>query len=154
MNVELLLNFMKDFDKDLEVVYIPEIQPIFCSEGIIFIGDDFENGADYFIDHMVEKHLCAPDLVKSLSIPMWSVLHEIGHYFTWDDEEWKKEQIARHLIDSVSKKEVLMSFESIRKKTQFHHFNLPLEWVATDWAIDYVETHLEELKKADKIIFG
>ena len=47
-----------------------------------------------------------------------------------------------------------MSFESVRKIVQFRHFDLPLEWVATDWAIDYVETHLEELKKADKIIFG
>lgn len=154
MNVELLLNFIKSFDEDVEVVYVPKIQPMFSSEGTIFIGDDFENNATYFVDHMVEKHLCAPDLVKSLSIPMWSVLHEIGHYFTWDDEEWEKEQIARHLIDYVSKGKTFMSLESVRKIVQFRHFDLPLEWVATDWAIDYVETHLEELKKADKIIFG
>ena len=154
MNGELLVNFVESFDENLKAVYIPEIQPMFCSEGIIFLGNDFEHGADYFIDHMVECHKKSAEFVKSLSIPMWSTLHEIGHWFTWDDEEWDKEQVARHLIDFTCKRKTLMSFEGIRRKTEFRHFDLPLEWVATDWAIDYAEAHLEELKKADKIIFG
>lgn len=154
MNSKLLLNFIRSFDKEIKAVYVPKIQPMFLAEDTIFIGDKFDNGADYFIEHMVEAHECPVELVNSLSVEMWSILHEVGHFFTWDWEEWDEEQPARMVIESVTKKKALMSVESIRRKSQFRHFNLPLEWMATAWAIDYAVAHLEELKKADKIIFG
>ena len=62
---------------------------------------------------------------------LWSLLHEIGHHETEDDFTEEEEEEYREIASSnISAEE---------------YYNLPIEYAATDWAGEYMETHSAEV---------
>lgn len=74
---------------------------------------------------------------------MWALLHEVGHHMTEDtfDEEEK---------DRINKKRWRIM------KTQAIHpyYRLPDEWAATEWAVTYANSHVEEVKNLWEKIYA
>ncbi len=60
-----------------------------------------------------------------------SLLHELGHYYTWDqfdEDEWDADRAHEEVINKT------MTVENFFDN-QFEYFNMPTERAATEWAI-------------------
>lgn len=80
--------------------------------------------------------------VNKYSLLMWSILHEIGHIKT---PKAKDDMHARTLCAMVSE-------ETARKDISIQnlYFNIPCEWQATEWAINFIKRNQKFVKKFDK----
>lgn len=89
-----------------------------------------------FMRHLREVHKC--DFVDDYPLALWSILHEIGHYYTLDDveEDDEDDRIALTLTTSEI---------ANNKKVQDRYFNMPSEWAATEWAIQFVKDNCQYL---------
>lgn len=68
------------------------------------------------------------------SLALWTLLHEIGHYNTVDYAE--DDLIARAICGLASREEALKDL-----KLQDIYFNIENEWEATEWAIEWINSH-------------
>ena len=84
-----------------------------------------------FTRHMREKH-SFPSADK-YSFRLWSILHELGHYYNDDveEDEWAKAFCA------VVPKEAALIDDDIQNM----YYDSPDEFAATEWAIEWVEEH-------------
>lgn len=92
---------------------------------------------DGFIRHIVEKH----HFSQGYNYPMllWTILHEIGHHETEDlVEDYSAEFEVRTMCAMVSQ-------EVARSNTHLQdmYYDLESEWLATEWAIQFVQTHAD-----------
>jgi hypothetical protein len=79
-----------------------------------------------------------------------SLLHEVGHYKTDDgitDNVYdfcleEKERLSEELGEVEDEEEI--------KKLHWQYFNLPDEWAATYWAVDYIKKHPKKCKNIAK----
>lgn len=103
---------------------------------------DFTPQPDFgFARHRREVHKCHLKVDERL----WTILHEIGHYMTDDElteEDYKETEVAK-LYCSLVPEDVAMNNPSIQNL----YFDTPSEWLATEWAIDYVKHHYLKCKK-------
>lgn len=141
---KLLRNFVKEVDE--------EISPIFIEgEGYYFetttnkINIDLSDTEDYgFMRHLKEKHHY--DCADTISIIIWSILHEIGHYNTENEIDWEDDFEDRFALACTN------SDVRYNKKVQDMYFDLPSEFAATEWAIDYVKDNFENIMRISKLI--
>lgn len=79
-----------------------------------------------------------------------SLLHEIGHHETMEDltEFWDIDSLEKEVIQY----KVNNNLEG--KKPYFDYFNLPLEYAATEWAINYYNSNKQKLDKAFSILIN
>lgn len=78
------------------------------------------------------------DYAYCFSLLMWTILHELGHYFTQDKYEDSDEDLVTREVCALVPREV----SDADPKIQDIYFNLKTEWVATEWAIEFVKSHL------------
>lgn len=82
----------------------------------------------------------APDI--NCDIFLASLMHEIGHHMTYDDfddEDWASDLFYRNTLEA---KGTAISDRDIN----FEYFNLPTERAATEWAIKYIRSNVEQIK--------
>lgn len=84
-----------------------------------------------FQRHLREQHLF--EKPEQFSIGLWSILHELGHYFNPDEEV---DENAKALCAMVSV-EVAANSPYI----QDMYYNSPDEFAATEWACDWIMKH-------------
>ena len=89
-----------------------------------------------FMRHLNEVHKC--EFAYEYSLTLWSILHEIGHYYTLDDVEEDDEDDRIALMLTTSK-------IANNKKIQDRYFNMPSEWTATEWAIQFIKNNRQYL---------
>lgn len=80
-----------------------------------------------FMDHLVKSHKCS--WAREFSQITWSILHEIGHYYTDepDDEEDIWNRVYCGLCDV----------------TDDEYYNLKTEFAATEWAKKFIKNNKE-----------
>ena len=96
------------------------------STDTLTIGYDFEGNPE-FMAHLENVHKC--DFAREYADRFWTILHEIGHYETdgeMDDEE----------VDDFAYA-TLVNFVDNSYANQLY-FNLPREYAATEWAIEWI----------------
>ena len=79
-----------------------------------------------------------------------SLMHEIGHYKTEDDVSdftydfclKEKDRISEELGGAIREEE--------KKKLHYQYFNLPDEFAATAWAMNFIEKHPKKARKIRK----
>lgn len=84
-------------------------------------------------EFMSTVNKCNPKV--SMDIFLWGLLHEIFHVETYDDlteEELDYCYKVKHLIEE-------------NKIDKMEYYNLPIERLATEGAVKYANTHIEEL---------
>jgi len=84
-----------------------------------------------FMRHVKEKHLFPT--ADKYSFRLWSILHELGHYFNPDEEE---DEYGKAFC-AVIPKEYAMENTWI----QDLYYDSPDEIAATAWAIEWIEEH-------------
>ena len=63
-----------------------------------------------------------------------SLLHEVGHYYTIDDFE--EDEL---LNDELIKDDLSNDQQITEKERNFRYFSLPVEYAATEWAINFLK---------------
>ena len=74
-----------------------------------------------------------------------SLMHEVAHHFTqfnFSDEEWERtDEIKEHISIQLTKN------PGKAAKWNNVYFNLSVERAATEWALNYMATHSEEIEE-------
>jgi len=84
-----------------------------------------------FMRHLREKHFFPNP--ERYSHRLWSILHELGHYFNPDEEE-----------DTISKAICALlplDFAQTTPTLQDMYYDSPDEFAATEWACDWIDFH-------------
>ena len=79
--------------------------------------------------------------IYNIDIAMWSLLHEIGH------DQSKQNDIISIIGRKIYK---IVTKLNLCKLSNKIYFNLPEEKNATEWATDYVNLHYKEIKQLEK----
>ena len=137
---------MKINTRPLDKVVAKLIKKI-CGNGVrVAMGTDFcfyyPCRIEYSIlvsermDNLFLEYAKAHGLKVNCGVFVLSLLHEVGHYFTIDEvddmEYLKAQDIKAELTDSDEDCKI--------------YFDLADERVATEWAINYINSHEAELK--------
>ena len=135
---DVLNDFLADFECHAELgsdfCYWQDSNLIWYTPAVI------DKDAEYFMEYW---HSLAPEIIIDPFLA--SLLHEVGHNETlhWltEDEvhycEDEKTEISWQLGSCTSAKE--------QKDCYFQYFALPDEKEATNWAIDYVRNHTQQV---------
>ncbi len=102
-------------------------------DNFIIIGKDIKDRQCQFMRNLRKVHGCK--FWRKLKVVEWVLLHEIGHYMTWDKLENRTDGIIRQAI--MDNAEYFKTNEAYDK-----YFELPEEWEATEWAIRYAKENL------------
>ena len=88
-----------------------------------------------FRHHLALVHKCP--FVNEISLPLWSILHELGHHFTADEIDLDDK------LDLFEQREQLFAMQEHLTDEEMNnaYFNLADEWEATEWAIAYIKKH-------------
>ena len=100
---------------------------------ISFSIDEPDEGEKEFFKSLYELH--KPKV--SCDIFLWSLLHEIGHNETLSktsSDNWENYKNLRKQIISG-------------KVPPYAYYYHTIEWLASEWAVNYANTHFEELTK-------
>ena len=105
----------------------------------ICIDDPDILGQQAFLQHIALAHKC--HFVNEISPLAWTILHEIGHYFT-DEQFTDNEQEADGEYRSLLALGIIPdNYSHPDHSIQEAYFNLDTEWEATEWAINYIRKH-------------
>ena len=91
-------------------------------------------GGKAFLQHLAQIHKCS--FINEFPLEFWTTLHEIGHHFTVDDFDEEADYNARCAMQKIDP-----STYADPMDFAFQYFNLRSEWIATEWAINYVRKH-------------
>ena len=90
--------------------------------------------ADLFLRHLAIQHKCS--FVNEFPIELWTILHEIGHYYTEDFYNSEIDYLAREAIRNLKPSDFAEN-DGLPNA----YFDLRSEWLATEWAIQYAKKH-------------
>lgn len=74
-----------------------------------------------------------------------SILHEVGHYKTNDEIQGEIFNFCTREKNRISA-EIKDADEKLSKKLEWEYFNLPDEIMATQWAVNYIQTHKKKVQ--------
>lgn len=121
-------NFVKEIDKDIKVKFQEWDMECDIFEETIYIGKQYdeENDRRYkeFIGEL-DSHCRAP-------VFLLSILHEIGHIMTYEDEEKLDEKDLLYAAIQLK-----MDAGEDMDECVAEYFRIPLEMEATQWAINF-----------------
>ncbi len=98
----------------------------------IIIGYDFNDDEFGFNYHLKTAHKCK--FADKISNELWTILHELGHYYTNSGiEDEDQAQFVRAIC-------AMLGDDIVKGNREVHamYYNLPSEWASTEWAIDFV----------------
>ena len=102
----------------------------------LIVGErEFEEVDEPFFKNILQEHEYGS--VYCYSPQLWYLLHEIGHFYTDDNvKETEADMLARMMCAITPIEEVENDQETMNI-----YFNLPKEWAATEWAIEFIINH-------------
>ena len=125
---------------------ISNLHTTFKKEGFYYshkkktVNIDLTDSEDMgFMRHLSKVHKCS--FANEYPVLLWSILHEVGHYFTFDEDTLDDETDERIVLSAIDNKKLMRSVA-----IQNRYFNLESEWLATEWAINFVANNRQELK--------
>lgn len=82
-----------------------------------------------------------------------SLLHEIGHYYTYDNLSDKMYYKTRKQKNKIEKRLQKIKNEEEEKELHFKYFGLYDEIIATQWAVDFAKKHPKKIRKMWRKIY-
>ncbi len=135
MNTELLSKTIKKFFNnegfEVDVEYNSDFAYEYATSTIYYSFLIPDKSGEYLMEFAKEH-----GLLYDCGSFVLSLFHELGHHETLDlldeQEEEKSLRIKKKLTSS--------------KEDNFIYFNLPDEFAATEWAIDYINSNKQKIK--------
>lgn len=138
---------VKSIAPKVRVIYEDDSETCFDHDlKAVIIGNDFQLDDCGFMRHIKEEHKFSEAF--DYSINLWGVLHELGHYFTSDDGYISNEEAMQYAICSMIPREVADQNPSIQNV----YFDIPCEYKATEWAINWIKSHKKLAKFYNKLV--
>ena len=120
-------DFVHSIDENLDVTFF-EGDGYFYDEDDLSINiDTTQPDEESFIYDIIKNHKCF--YAKKIHIILWSILHEIGHYMTYEEESEEEEKIRFECM--------------LNKRPIMDYYKLNNEFIATEWAVNWVEENLD-----------
>lgn len=133
---EILTKLTYDIAPEITLIFNDEDDGYYEYEMDIINIDVSPKNDGGFLRHLRKVHKC--EYTDDFPLVLWTLLHELGHYFTLDDID-TDEDLATRVLCSIVSSEVADRHEEV----QDLYYNIPSEWVATEWAIDYIADNWE-----------
>jgi hypothetical protein len=137
-----ILNFIKQIDNNIEVEFETDMQKygLACepTEEKIYIGlRSTPTEEKAFIDYVNELE---PNFFNKYSINNYilSILHEIGHIMTHQEELEEDYNQSTELLYQLEQNKLIT-----KEQQCYFYVRLSLEHLATQWAIDFVKLNLD-----------
>lgn len=133
--------FIREIDKDIKVKFQKYDMECDIYEETVYIGKTYDSRNDKFFMEFVKE------LNPECNIPVLplSILHEIGHIMTWDEDAADEKDMIYALLkvnfDESEKDDATL------KEYDDMYFRIPLEQNATQWGIDFAMSHPELIEK-------
>lgn len=99
-----------------------------------------------FSDKVWKEYVYKTFNYKIENIFIFSLLHEIGHHFTMDNFPKSHRNFEEKMVAKIEKDLSNSKSEILDRNLNLEYFNLPMEKVATKWAVHYAKTHKLELR--------
>lgn len=131
---KIVRNFIKTICPEIRVRFKRNSNYYESSNCTIYIDLADKNDGG-FMRHLRYNH--GFTLAYKYSLLMWTILHELGHYFTEDEYEDSEEDTEIRNLCSLIDREISDNDSEL----QDVYFNLKTEWVATEWAINFVKSN-------------
>lgn len=132
---KILTNFAEAICPEITLIFNNEDDSYYQFIENIISVDPNPKDDDGFLRHLAKVHKC--DFAYDYPLILWTILHEIGHHFTLDDVI--EDDIEARILCAMIPIEVARNNEQV----QDIYYNLTSEWVATEWAIDFIATNRE-----------
>ena len=125
----LTLEFDEDFSYDVvnEVVLIPR--------------NPYVELHSEFVEPFLDSVRRLGGSTSTYCVYYWSLMHEVGHFYTIDDIE-EDDSDLRELCCALGVESMEM------------YVNLPMERVATEWAVQWTEGNPEQAQKINKFVMS
>ena len=138
---------VKSIAPKVKVVYDPESETCFDHDlKAVIIGDDFRDDDYGFMRHIKYNHNFAE--AYDYSINLWSILHELGHYFVGDNGYVSEEELAQYAICAMMPHDVAKDNPYLQNL----YFDIPAEYNATEWAITWIMKHRKLAKIFNELV--
>ena len=131
-----IFDFIKGIDPEIEL----EVADHFCADvdkKIVFVGTEDEPEAEELMHEFVKE-----EFGVEMDNVLISLLHEVGHIMTQNDEELRDRSILDVVLQlnwTDSDNDIDEDFEKYNNL----YFRLPSEYQATEWAANYYREHKE-----------
>lgn len=109
-------------------------------ENTVYIDLDVDDGN--FRQNLATAHNYKSDL----GLLIWTLLHEIGHHFTYKYVDEDEDETLRLTYEKLFKKNLITE-----ETWQNLYYALESEWLATEWAIKFIEKHKRLCKFFDRM---
>ncbi len=124
--------FIKEIDKDIKVKFQKWDMECDIFEETVYIGKTYDKENDRRFGEFVKE------LNPACDVPVFllSILHEIGHIMTYEDDEKLDEKDFLYAVIQFK-----MDTGEDMDECVAEYFRIPLEREATEWAIEYAMNH-------------
>ena len=112
-------------------------------EEIIYVGKTYDKRTDRYFKNFVNE--LNPECAK-VNPFLLSLLHEIGHIETWEDEVADEKDAVYALLKMQFDEETDLTDARCEEYCNLY-FRIPLEQNATEWGIDFALSHMDLMKK-------
>lgn len=110
---------------------------------IIYVGETYDIRTDRYFREFVNK--LNPDCAK-VNLFLLSLLHEIGHIETWDDDVADEKDAIYALLKMQYDEEKDLTDAQCKEYCDLY-YRIPLEQNATEWGIEFALSHMDLMKK-------
>lgn len=135
---DLVRDFVKSIDEDFEISFEDTFEVDIFDEHIFATFDKDEELDKMFLDFLQKE------FGVQINMFMISLLHEIGHIMTYDDELDDDRTLTYGVLKCLYEE----GKSSVEKYNDMY-FRIPAEYEATAWGVQY---YLENKEKCDKLI--
>ena len=112
------------------------------NDNCIYVGRVYDNECDYdFI-----KCLRGLGLAVDFDCITLSILHELGHWFTYNDFTDRQIDIYANAVERIS------NIEDSEKRNK-KYWELRVEYVANVWAVEFANEHKKEVQALEDMIY-
>ena len=136
-------NFVDNIIEDIQVVkgfaYQCDLE-----EEMIFLGRKRINKYDnYFMEWLREQ----PEYTFEVNTIVISILHEIGHFMTYNEEISKQGTLLKGIYGFLQEENIIK-----KKEHNFRYFEIENEKLATMWGLDYYKNNRKQCDKLAEML--
>ena len=101
-------------------------------------------GKDPVVEETFKEYCKKCGLLDEFDPFILSFFHELGHYETFDiveDDEYENDYFCKVALNVK---------ENRTRDDYFAYYDLEMEWMATAWAIKYIQLHTDEVRELER----
>lgn len=142
-NKEGIKSFIQEINPMLKVEFQEWDLECDVFDEIVYVGKTYDKRTDRYFRQFVNE--LNPECAR-VNLFLLSLLHEIGHIETWDDEIADEKDAIYGLLKMQFDDEENLDDAKMKEYCDLY-YRIPLEQNATEWGIEFALSHMDLMKK-------